>query len=81
MKKTNETLAIITILLFVIGLWPIAIITLIALLATSCSKNSKEEKQQDPEQRIRELEAENQRLRQQADQKFVQDIIDKTSGK
>lgn len=33
------------------------------------------------EQRVRELEAENQKLRQQMDQEFVQSIIDKTENK
>ena len=81
MKKTNETLAIITILLFAIGLWPITIVTLIALLVTSYSTPQKGENQQSPEQRVQELEEENRQLREQVDQKFIQDIIDKTSGK
>ena len=33
------------------------------------------------EQKVQELEKENRQLREQAGQKFVQDIIDRTSGK
>ena len=84
MTLTQTLFAALTVILFFIGLWPIAFISLAVLVIMTLIKNYKPGKtnlEKKLEQRIQELEGENKKLRQDLDQQFIQDIINKTTSK
>ena len=60
-NEMQAIFAVTTVVFFILGLWPLALITLVILIAVSLTKSSEEKKRQKEEienlkQRIHELE-------------------------
>ena len=60
-NEMQAIFAVATVVFFILGLWPLALITLVILIAVSLTKSSEEKKRQKEEienlkQRIHELE-------------------------
>lgn len=60
-NEMQAIFAVATVVFFILGLWPLALITLVILIAVSLTKSSEEKKRQKEEienlkQRINELE-------------------------
>ena len=60
-NEMQAIFAVATVIFFILGLWPLALITLVILIAVSLTKSSEEKKRQKEEienlkQRIHELE-------------------------
>lgn len=80
LKKT--ILIVLSIIFFVIGLWPVAMVFLIIAVATKEPTLEKTtEKQSAPKDIQVEIERLNKEIEELKAKEFVQSIIDKTSGK
>lgn len=78
MDTRKIPLLIVIIISFVIGAWSIALVLLIFYIIPS---SKKVDKNQTPEQRIQELEAENEKLQAELDQQLVQRVMDKVENR
>lgn len=77
MSTGKILLVVATVFLFATGIWPIGIAALIALIYLS----KQPVPQKTPEQRIQELEAENEKLQAELDQQLVQRVMDKVENR
>jgi len=77
MSTGKVLLVIATVLLFATGIWPVGIAALIALVYLSREPIP----QKTAEQRIQELEAENEKLQAELDQQLVQRVMDKVENR
>lgn len=77
MSTGKVLLVIATVLLFATGIWPVGIAALIALVYLSREPMP----QKTAEQRIQELEAENEKLQAELDQQLVQRVMDKVENR
>ncbi len=77
MSTGKVLLVIATVLLFATGIWPVGIAALIALVYLSREPMP----QKTAEQRIQELEAENEKLQAELDQQLVQRVMNKVENR
>lgn len=80
MNTQKISLLLVIIILFAIGAWPIALVLLIFYIIKPLSKKPNNEEKQ-AEQRIQELEAENEKLQAELDQQLVQRVMDKVENR